>query len=379
MKIRILHIVHSLQIGGLENGVVNLINNLNSDRFEHTICCIDSSGPMADRIRRPVDIYTLKKGDKRDYLLPVKISRIIRNVRPDVVHTRNWGTIDGVAGAKIAGVKNIIHGEHGWEASDPRGANNRRKRVRKLLSTWISHFVAVSDDLRSWLIDDVGISSAKVTQIINGVDTHRYSPSKERQSIKERLGIMPDYFVIGTVGRLDPVKDHETLLRAFQCALIRSENRKLVLIIVGTGPLETRLKVLSKELNISENIRFVGQQDDMQSLYQSMDIYVLPSIAEGISNTMLEAMASGLPVVASAVGGSVELIEDGKTGFLFNPGDYRLLTAKLSIYLGNASILQEHGTNGRKRALELFSLSKMVKEYERLYCSTLNYPTIGVA
>jgi hypothetical protein len=160
MKIKILHIVHSLQIGGLENGVVNLINNLNSDTFEHAVCCIDSSGPMADRIKRPVDIYSLKKGDNRDYLLSLKISKVVRKVRPDIVHTRNWGTIDGVAGARIAGVKKIIHGEHGREATDPRGANSLRKRVRKLLGSWISQFVAVSDDLRSWLIDDVGISSA---------------------------------------------------------------------------------------------------------------------------------------------------------------------------------------------------------------------------
>jgi sugar transferase (PEP-CTERM/EpsH1 system associated) len=370
MKIKILHIVHSLQIGGLENGVVNLINNLNSDTFEHAVCCIDRSGPMADRIRMPVDIYTLNKGNKRDYLLPIKISRIIRQVRPDVVHTRNWGTIDGVAGAKIAGVKKIIQGEHGWEVSDPRGAIKRRKRVRKLLSSWISQFVAVSNDLRSWLIDDVGISEKKVVQIINGVDTDFYTPSRNRQSMRERFGIDPDSFVIGTVGRLDPVKDHETLLRAFHRTSIRYKHRKLMLIVAGTGPLQERLKVLSKKLNISENIIFTGQQDDMKSLYQSMDIYILPSIAEGISNTILEAMASGLPVIASNVGGNIELVDQERTGFFFSPGSVDALGYMIERYLKSDFILRDHGFQSRQRAVDKYSINQMTDKYAALYSSS---------
>jgi sugar transferase (PEP-CTERM/EpsH1 system associated) len=369
MKIKILHIVHSLQIGGLENGVVNLINNLNSDTFEHAVCCIDSSGPMADRIKRPVDIYSLKKGDNRDYLLSLKISKVVRKVRPDIVHTRNWGTIDGVAGARIAGVKKIIHGEHGREATDPRGANSLRKRVRKLLGSWISQFVAVSDDLRSWLIDDVGISSAKVAQIINGVDTDFYSPSNQRQSTRARLGIEPDSFVVGTVGRLDPVKDHETLLKAFHSVSTSNEHRKLVLIVVGTGPLEERLKALSKQLNISAHIHFVGQQEEMQSLYQSMDIYVLPSIAEGISNTILEAMASGLPIIASNVGGNLELVEQGRNGFFFSPGSVDALAYLIGQYLHNDFIVRDHGIQSRQRAIDKFSMYQMAHKYASLYTS----------
>jgi sugar transferase (PEP-CTERM/EpsH1 system associated) len=324
---------------------------------------------MADRIKRPVDIYSLKKGDNRDYLLSLKISKVVRKVRPDIVHTRNWGTIDGVAGARIAGVKKIIHGEHGREATDPRGANSLRKRVRKLLGSWISQFVAVSDDLRSWLIDDVGISSAKVAQIINGVDTDFYSPSNQRQSTRARLGIEPDSFVVGTVGRLDPVKDHETLLKAFHSASTSNEHRKLVLIVVGTGPLEERLKALSKELNISAHIHFVGQQEDMQSLYQSMDIYVLPSIAEGISNTILEAMASGLPIIASNVGGNLELVEQGRNGFFFSPGSVDALAYLIGQYLHNDFIVREHGFQSRQRAIDKFSMYQMAHKYASLYTS----------
>ena len=171
MKLRILHILHTLRVGGLENGVVNLVNRLDPERFEHAICCVDASGPMAERIVRPVRIVELGKGSGRDYLLPLKLARVIRDVGPHVVHTRNWGTIDGVIGARLAGVGRVIHGEHGREAADPAGANGRRNLARRVLAPLVTNFVAVSADLAAWLVEGVGIPGRKVRCIINGVDT----------------------------------------------------------------------------------------------------------------------------------------------------------------------------------------------------------------
>ena len=368
MKIKILHILHSLQIGGLENGVVNLINNLNDGRFKHVICCVDSSGPMAERLKIPIEIFSLQKGDRRDYLLPFKIAKIIKKTRPDIVHTRNWAAIDGVVGARLAGVKFIIHGEHGREATDPTGANNLRKRVRKGLNPWITKFIAVSAELRNWLVYDIGINEQKVVQIINGVDTEQFKPPEEKQEAKKKLGFKPNSFIIAIVGRLDPVKDHETLFKAFK---IFSENNpeSANLVILGTGHLEDRLKTVVKELDISEEVIFIGGTDRVPEFYRCVDVYVLPSIAEGVSNTILEAMASGLPVITTRVGGNTELVEDGKTGFLFNPGDYRSLAEKITAYFKNPSLVREHGLAGRARTEKDFSLSVMVKKYERIYSS----------
>lgn len=369
MKIKILHILHSLQIGGLENGVVNLINNLNSERFEHAICCIDSSGPMAERINRPVEIFSLDKGEKRDYLLPIKITGIINEVRPDIVHTRNWGAVDGILGAKFAGIKYIIHGEHGREASDPEGRNGKRKRIRKALSPWISQFVAVSRELNDWLIHDVGISSKKVIQIINGVDTEIIKPTMSKTELKSEIGLSPDTFVIGSVGRLDPVKDHETLLKAFAGAVKKHCDRKMALIIAGSGPLKNKLIATAGKLNIGHNVIFTGERDDIIQLYNCMDIYVLPSIAEGISNTILEAMASGLPVLASNVGGNLELIDQNRNGFFFFPGNREELASLIGRYVDNYSLVTEHGSNSRQRALNNFSLHYMTERYGDLYQS----------
>ncbi len=368
MKIKILHILHSLQIGGLENGVVNLINNLNDDRFEHVICCIDSTGPMAERLNMPIEIATLQKGDRRDYLLPFKIAKIIKKTRPDIVHTRNWATIDGVIGARLAGVRLIIHGEHGRDATDPTGANNIRKRVRKVLNPWITRFITVSGELRNWLVSDIGINEQKVVQIINGVDTGRFKPAEEKQEAKKKFGFKPDSFVIGIVGRLDPVKDHETLFKAFK-VFSDNNSKSSCLVVIGTGQLEERLKAIVKELDISQQVIFTGGTDRAPEFYRCMDVYVLPSIFEGISNTILEAMASGLPVITTRVGCNTELVEDGKTGFLFNPGDYRSLAEKITAYFKNPSLVREHGLAGRARTEKDFSLSVMVKKYERIYSS----------
>lgn len=367
MKIKVLHILHSLRIGGLENGVVNLINNINSIRFEHAICCIDSSVPMAERLTRPVEMYTLNKGDKKDYLLPFKIAKIIKKVKPDIVHTRNWSAIDGIVGAKLAGVKHIIHGEHGREASDPIGANIIRKKVRKGLNPWISEFVTVSSELRNWLIHDVGIPEKKVIQIINGVDTEKFKPSENKKMSKSKLGIAPDSFIIGMVGRLDPVKDHETLFKAFSCFSKKNKNKEVILMVVGTGSQEEKLKVFSEKLNIQDKVIFSGDRENVYQLYQCMDVYVLSSIAEGISNTILEAMACSLPIIATKVGGTPELVDDGKTGFLIAPGQYDDLSRKLSFYFNNSSLIEQHGFNGRLRAEEKFSLLHMVQKYEEIY------------
>jgi sugar transferase (PEP-CTERM/EpsH1 system associated) len=370
MTIKILHIMHSLQIGGLENGVVNLINNLNDDSFRHVICCIDSSGPMAERLKMPVEIFALQKGGGRDYLLPFKAAGIIRKIRPDIVHTRNWSSIDGVIGARLAGVKYIIHGEHGREATDPAGANNFRKRVRRGLSPWITKFITVSAELRSWLVHDIGIREQKVTQILNGVDTEQFRPAEEKQAEKIKFGFQPDSFIIGIVGRLDPVKDHETLFRAFK--LFSGQNPgSSCLVVIGKGQLEERLKTVARELDISKKVIFTGDAVPIPELYRCMDVYVLPSIFEGISNTILEAMASGLPVITTRVGGSTELVEDGKTGFLFKTGDYKSFAERLTGYFMNSSRAREHGLAGRARTEKEFALSEMVKKYESIYTSLL--------
>ncbi len=362
-KIKILHIVHSLEIGGLENGLVNLINRLDPERYEHAICCVATSGPMAQRLRRPVPIHELGKGNGgRAYLLPLRLAGVVRRVAPDIVHTRNWGAIDGVIGARLAGVRRVVHGEHGRGADDPCGTNRRRQQLRRLLAPAIRRFVTVSADLSQWLTSEVGVPEHKVTHIINGVDADRFRPLEEKFSRRRELELPTDMPLVGIVGRLDAVKDHATLLKAFATV-----PEAAILVVVGDGPLAGELRQLSTELGIFEKVLFLGGRNDVEQILPCLDLFVLSSIAEGISNTILEAMACGLPVIASNVGGNPELVADGVTGSLFAAGEVQALSQLMTRYLEDTSLRQKHGLAARQRIEVEFSLDAMVDKYDQLY------------
>lgn len=364
-KIKILHVLHSFNMGGLENGVVNLINNSDSDVFSHELCCITRSGNAEKRLKRHIDIYEMHKREGNDWRLIPRLVRLIKERRPDIVHTRNWGAVDAILAAKLAGVSTVIHGEHGWNMDDPRGQNLKRRMVRKLLSGGVDRFVAVSEDIKNWMVNSVGIKGSKVVKILNGVDTDKFCPGN-KQDARIKLGFLNDEVIIGTVGRLDPVKDQGLLLRAF--ARLNHGQKNLRLVLVGDGPERKGLESLRDTLPCRDRIVFLGERHDIDNVLQILDIFVLPSRSEGISNTILEAMATGLPVIATAVGGNPELVQDGHTGLLIPPDNCDALANALNFYIEQyPHMILIHGSNARDRAVRDFSLDRMVKEYEVLY------------
>ena len=362
--INIVHVVHALEVGGLENGLVNLLNHLD-DRFTHTILCLSRSGRMAERIKNShVKIIEMRLPTDRFRFPVLRLAREFQRVSPDIVHTRGWATIDAIFAARVASVSCVIHGEHGREAGDPNGRNRKRNIVRKCLSPLVHRFVTVSDDLKSWLIRTVGIPESKVTTIHNGVDTRRFS-SEERGASRISLGLDDSVFTIGTVGRLDPVKDHTSLLQAF-LPIARSA-QPACLIIAGAGPMRKSIESLSAELGISDKVQLLGERHDIPRVLKACDVFTLTSIAEGISNTVLEAMASALPVVATRVGGNPKLVDDGVSGYLVRAQDVAGLTAAYESYLYDPKLRDAHGQNGRVRAEQQFSLERMASQYAQLY------------
>ena len=356
------HVIHSLGTGGLENGVVNLVNGSGPD-FRHVVVCAASDGAFRTRLRSDVEVVVVGRegGNARQI---VRLTRVLRRLAPAISHSRNWPTIDAVIAAKLAGVRRVVHGEHGREFADPNGRNRRRNRVRRLLAPAIDRFVTVSHDLRRWLVDEVGIAAAKVVRIVNGVDTDRFAP-RDRDAIRARLGIAADALVIGTVGRLDPVKDHHGLLRA--CRRLASAHPDLAVVIAGDGPCRGDLARLVATLGLEGRVHLVGERRDVPDVLAALDVFVLPSIAEGISNTILEAMATGLPIVATAVGGNPELVDDGAHGALVPAGDVDRLASAIGGYLADGHLATVHGKASRERALVEFGLDRMVAEYTRLY------------
>ena len=362
--INIVHVVHALDVGGLENGLVNILNHLD-DRFSHTIMCLTRSGRMAERIKNSqVKIIEMRLPTDRFRFPVLRLAREFQSISPDIVHTRGWATVDAICAARVAGVSCVIHGEHGREVGDPNGRNRKRNIVRKCLSPLVTRFVTVSDDLKSWLIRTVGIPESKVTTIHNGVDTRRFSPDG-RGAIRDSLGLDDSVFTLGTVGRLDPVKDHSSLLQAFM-PIARSA-RPVGLIIAGDGPMRGATEALSAELGLSNHVRFLGERHDIPEVLKACDVFTLTSIAEGISNTILEAMASALPVVATRVGGNPELVENGICGYLVGAQDVTALTVAYETYLKDPMLRDQHGRNARARAEQNFSLERMASQYAQLY------------
>jgi sugar transferase (PEP-CTERM/EpsH1 system associated) len=359
---RIVQVIPSLRAGGLENVAIRLMDYLVS-RAEQAVVTPAGSGPLAGRIPAGVAVFPLGETHRPDRWNALRMARLFRRLRPDIVHTRNWTCIDAIVGARLAGVPVVIHGEHGREAADPEGRNQRRKQVRRMLSPFVTEFVTVSRDLARWLVEQVRVPARKVRTIYNGVDTERFAPG-DRAAARQALGIPGDWAVAGTIGRLDPVKDQAGLIRAFAQT---TNAGKSALVIAGDGPSRGHLEAVIKELGVGDRVRLLGERDDVPAILHALDVFVLPSLGEGISNAILEAMATGLPVIATRVGGNGELVRDGITGRLIEPRRPEVLAEALTGYLGDPVRARSHGAAGRERAVGEFGLERMLAGYAALY------------
>jgi glycosyltransferase involved in cell wall biosynthesis len=225
----------------------------------------------------------------------------------------------------------------------------------------------VTHELRSYHARQAWIPTERIRVLPNGVDTVRFAPrTAKRNEIRQRLGIPKDSFAVGTVGRMVKIKDHHTLLKA--AADIASRGVPIYVLFGGSGPELSSLEdVVASSSALAGRVAFLGSIANVPELLNALDVFVLPSISEGMSNTILEAMASGLPVVATRVGGNPELVEENRSGWLFQPGDSADLSARLELLASNPDLSSALGTAGRQRAVNQFSLDGMISRYRDLY------------
>lgn len=368
---RIVHVVYSFSIGGLENVIVQLINRLPADRFEHVVVSLTIVSEFRNRVSQSdVKFIALNKPPGHAIPLYPRIFALLRELRPDVIHTCNLAALEIQPLAWLARIPLRIHAEHGWDVHDPKGTNPRYRRVRKLYRPFVSHYVSVSREIHDYLGRAVGIAERRRSLIPNGVDTELFSPATDTPRAVPGCPFVPgDDWLIGTIGRLQTVKNQPFLARAF-VRLIHTHSeaaKRLRLVIIGEGPLRAEVEKILNEGGVSAYAWLPGARDDVADILRMLNCFVLPSQSEGTSCTLQEAMASGLPVVATAVGGTPDLVEEGVTGHLVAPDDDSALADAIWRCYVSPQTTKSFGYTARRRALENFALDNLVTRYERLF------------
>ena len=367
----VLHLVYRFDTGGLENGVVNLINHMPAGAYRHAVMALTAITDFRQRVvPGDVDFIALNKAPGHGARLYPRVWRLLRQLKPAIVHTRNLGPLEMQVAATLAGVPVRLHGEHGRELNDLDGHNRSLQRVRRLYAPFVHRYVALSMDLQRYLVGRVGIKAQRITQIYNGVDTTRFSPAGVASvPLAGCPFATPEHWLVGSVGRLQGVKDPLNLARAFVLALqiAPALRQRLRLVMVGDGPLRNEVQALLLQAGVADLAWLPGERRDVAEVMRALNCFVLPSLGEGISNTILEAMASGLPVLATNVGGNAELVADGRTGAIVPAADATALAHVLVAWAGQPELAAALGSEGRREVEARFSLQAMVGAYQGLY------------
>ncbi|MFN3860970.1 MAG: TIGR03088 family PEP-CTERM/XrtA system glycosyltransferase [Roseateles sp.] len=362
----VVHLLHRFDTGGLENGVVNLINHLPA--FRHAVVAVTEITAFKERVKAPgTQFIALNKPPGQGFWLYPRVYRLLRELRPAVVHTRNLGAMEFQWPAWAARVPLRVHSEHGWDTNDLGGVNRTNQRLRRIYGLGTHRFVALSRAIETYLTGPVGFAPQRVLRICNGVDTQRFQPSDTPPpDWPFRRG---EHLVVGAVGRMQAVKDPLNLVDAFLKlrTLCQAEAPRLRLVMLGGGALLEAARQRLAEAGAAEQAWLPGDRSDVAALLPHVDIFALPSQAEGISNTLLEAMACGCAAVATDVGGNPELVEDGVNGLLVPSQDSAALAAALVRLVREPALRARLAAAGLSRVRAQFSLNGMVAAYAALY------------
>jgi sugar transferase (PEP-CTERM/EpsH1 system associated) len=360
-RISVVHVVSTLNIGGLEKVVLDLTRLATRDRFDVSVVCLGEPGVLAPEFAEAgVEVHSLGACSGSRFSSLRRLRRYLIEKRPQVVHTHNPAPhrVGGIA-ARLAGIPVLVHTKHGRNYPE-----QWRWRLASRMYSMLSHkVVAVSADAADVACRIEGIPKSKVDVILNGVDLDGYpfNPTRDRTSQRRAIHVARLIY---------PTKDQVTLLRAVR--IVANEEPEFVLDIVGDGPSRELLVNLGDELKLGGHVRFLGFRSDVADLMASAEYFVLSSKKEGISLTLLEAMACGLATVATSVGGNPEVVADGETGLLVPPESPEALAKAMLALLRNPAAADRMGVAGRARVAERFDLKGTLAKYEDLYVRLLH-------
>jgi glycosyltransferase involved in cell wall biosynthesis len=374
---RVMHIFGNFGFGGAEMGAVRLIQSIEDSNIAHSICSISSNVSMKSLLPEGINCYSLGLNG-RSYRAFIPLLGLLKSTKADIAHVNNLGSwFDVAVASKLAGC-HCIETFHGVEEKLTKFPVWRRGLL-KTACALSSRLTAVSEASKNLLMKLTGIKGQKIKIIPNGVDADLFSPpasQEEKRRIRISYHLPENGFLFGCVSALRPVKDHEGLIKAFSLFVSNNQNiaeqKNARLVLVGDGPLASQLQLYSRELGIQENVIFMGRRNDVSKLLQTFDGFVLNSRTEGMSYSILEAMSSGLPVIATHVGANTELIHHGTEGYLYAPGDLKSLTGYMADLIGNEAYLLKMKEAARKKVVEFYSIHKMMSSYKDLYKEVLS-------
>lgn len=358
--------VEKLDIGGMENGVVNIANYIDDSIFRCFICCFADAGPLAERLTIP-DAHRIVLGYNAGFHLEsiFRLAQLFHRLRVDIVHTHGWGARSFVAflGAKLARTPVCINGEHGVLHIE----GSAQRIAQKMMGRIVDGTLSVSENLKKKAVAKLGLHPDTITVIPNGVDTHKFRGNYDIGDLYEEIKVNKNDFLLGIIGTLKSQKNQSVAIKAMR--ELKHCYKKANLLLIGDGPDRDRLKALAQQLGVDDCIRFLGYRDDIPQLLTILDALALCSIQdhEGMSNVILEAMASGVPVISSRSVGTEELIIDGSTGFLFDHSDATQLADCLQHLITSPELSASICDSAREKILKDHTIEVMVGRYQNYY------------
>ena len=362
---RVLHVIDSLHLGGAQEVILNIVAGADPSRFRHEVATLHGKGIYWDRLAGlGVPLHSLSPAKQIPLYIP-QLAELLRRERFDILHCHLVASnIIAKPIGKWCGVPVIINHDH---TNDPlRGQHPWLLALETWANRAANHIVAVSGSCRDFLIAREGIKPSDITLILNAIDVQKFSPgAADRDSARREFGLDFDEPVIAGVGRLNAQKNFSLFLKI--AAKIVEIDPRVRFLIAGTGPEERALEAEAASLGITQNVQFLGYVSDTRRVYAAADILLMPSHFEGLPMTLLEAMAMETPVVASRLDGMAEVIEEGRDGFLVNPGDVLAFSGRIHELLNDRAMAARIGSAARGKIETRFSASRMVGEIEAVY------------
>ncbi|HET9941453.1 MAG TPA: glycosyltransferase [Candidatus Eisenbacteria bacterium] len=367
--VRVMHVVDTLLLAGMEYGVIKISNGMPAE-IEPSICCLRFQTDVTKAVLDPrVRVVALNRPTRHNYSLIGTLANTFRDEGIDIVHSHNWQTyLYAVLGARLAGVPVVIHGEHGHDDLAP---SARRLWIKRRLAPLVTRFIAVARGLERELEEVWGIAPERIQFIPNGVDLTQFDPKSDGTPVRREFGLGPEHEVVTTIGGLRLVKDHATLLRAFARVHEARPNARLLVVGGASRPeLYADLVTLADSLGVTDQVVWTGVRKDVARLLAATDVYVNSSTFEGMSNTILEAMAMGVAVVATNVTGNADLVRDGGTGVLTPPANPEAMAAAIRTLFEDPERRHELGDTARRFVETDHRMDAMIRTYANLYLET---------